>query len=44
MRAMMGWITIHHKSFSVILHLSVLFGQTIRQKYINFGVLVEEVN
>ena len=44
MRAMKGWILIHHRCFSVVLHLSFWFGQSIRQNYTNFGVLLEEVN
>ena len=44
MRAIKGWISIYHGSFSVFLNLSVWFGQTIRQEYTNFGVLLEEVN
>ena len=34
----------YHGSFSIFLNLSVWFGQTIRQEYTNFGVLLEEVN
>ena len=44
MRAVKGWISIYHGSFSVVPNLSVWFGQTIRQEYTNFGVLLEEVN
>ena len=44
MRAIKGWISIHHRSFSVALHLSVWFRQTICQEYANFGVLLEEVD
>ena len=44
MRAIKGWISIHHKSFSVVIHLSVWFGQTMRQESSNVGVLLEEVN
>ena len=43
LRAVKGWISIHHRSFSVALHLSVWFRQTICQEYTNFGVLLEEV-
>ena len=44
LRAVKGWISIHHRSFSVALHLSVWFRQTICQEYTNFGVLLEEVD
>ena len=44
MRAIIGWISIYHRSFSVFLNRSVWFGQTISQEYTNFGVLLEEVN
>ena len=44
LRAVKGWISIHHRSFSVALHLSVWFRQTICQEYANFGVLLQEVN
>ena len=44
LRAVKGWISIHHRSFFVALHLSVWFRQTICQEYSNFGVLLEEVN
>ena len=37
-------MSIHHSSFSAVLNLSVWFGQTIRQEYTNFGVLLKEVN
>ena len=43
LRAVKGWISIHHRSFSVALHLSVGFRQTVCQEYANFGVLLEEV-
>ena len=38
LRAVKGWISIHHRSFSVALHLSVWFRQTVCQEYANFGV------
>ena len=44
LRAVKGWISIHHRSFSVALHLSVWFRQTVCQEYANFGVLLEEVD
>ena len=44
MRAIKGWISIYHGAFSVLLNLSILFGQTIRQEYTNFGVLLKGVN
>ena len=44
LRAVKGWISIHHRSFSVALHLSVWFRQTVCQEYSNFGVLLEEVD
>ena len=44
MRAVKGWLSILHRSFSVVLHLSVWFAQTICQEYTNFGELLEEVN
>ena len=44
MRAIKGWISIYHGSFSVVVSLSVWFGQKIRLEYTKFGVLLEEVN
>ena len=44
MRAIKGLISIYHRSFSVVLKLSVWFGQTILQEYTNFRVVLEEVN
>ena len=44
LRAVKGWISIHHRSFSVALHLSVWFRQTVCQEYANLGVLLEEVD
>ena len=44
MRAIKGWISIYHGSFSVFPNLSVWFKQTIHQEYTNFRVLLEEVN
>ena len=44
LRAVKGWISIHHRSFSVALHLSVWFRQTVCQEYSNFGVLLQEVD
>ena len=40
----MGWISVEHKSLSVILHLYVWLGQTIRKEYTTSGMLLEEVN
>ena len=44
MRAIKGWIWIHHRFSSVVLHLSVWFGQTTPQEYTNFRVLLDEVD
>ena len=44
MRAIKGWMYVHHSTFSIFLGLSAWFAPTVHKESNNFGVVLQEVN